>query len=148
MVHQEQPKLVSLLRRPRPARIMLLDDEASVRNSLKATLRFCFKDYTIIEFADGDSARTEFQRRDIDLLITDFTHPGLRGEAMLQFLSQIRAKFPVILSSASVGLVPGLPERILACPGLSIQLLHKPFLVDNFKAKVAACLNPGSLAAQ
>ncbi len=144
---EEHPKKtsqerISLLRGSRAARIVLLDDESAVRAAMKLMLEFYFKDYVVAECTDGDQVCRAISREPPDLLITDYSHPGLSGEEMLEHFARRRVKFPLVISSAFVAEVPDLQKRLLSLHGLTITLLNKPFQAQELRSKVLECLKP------
>ena len=82
-------------------RVLLADDNESVRTILKLTLQF--KGCTVIEVEDGAKAFEALKADStIDLLVTDIAMPGLSG---LELLAKIRAdpslqKLPIVVCSA------------------------------------------------
>jgi len=134
--------LISLARSDRNARIILLDDESTARDLIRALLPLWFRDYQLIEFATGDEALREITRRAPDLLITDYGHSGCSCEELLHRFYRCRSKFPILVSSLYVGACPELQQRLLAFPGYNIALLNKPFSPEALKSQVLKCLSP------
>lgn len=138
---QTPHEVISLLRGTRPARIILMDDEQFVRDAMKMMMEFYFKDYVTVECADGDKCWSEISRNMPDLLITDYGHTGMRLETMFPLLRRNQLRFPIIIASAYVSGMAELQKRLVSQPGLRITLLNKPFLAEDLKTRVIACLN-------
>ena len=141
ILKQALPDSISLLRGTRPARILLLDDEPSARDSIKRLLFFYFKDFITAEASSGWEGWWEISQRVPDLLITDLNHPWPRLEEMLHVHRLFRGlvRFPIIVASAVLDDAI-LRQRLLSFPTFDIVLLDKPFAAADLKAKVLECL--------
>jgi len=137
---QPTQKLISLLRKGGPARIVHLDDEPFMHDIIETILQSHFADYVVIPCTTGDECWAEIARRNPDLLITDYAHPGMRLEMMLPMLRQNSLAFPILLTSAFVSGSAELRERLLSQPTLTITLLNKPFQVEELTDCVVTCL--------
>ncbi|MEM6789516.1 MAG: response regulator [Myxococcota bacterium] len=85
----------------RPRRILVVDDERSVRRALARIL--CSRGYEVLQAQDGASAVALFEGTDIDLLISDVVMPNTDTSAMIR---SFRARHPgaaVIVCSGFVG---------------------------------------------
>jgi DNA-binding NtrC family response regulator len=134
-------ELISLLRDNRPARIVWLDDELTLREAGGMILRLYFKDYALVECSTGDEAWGELSREDPDVFITDNHHTGLSVPEMLERLAENKAKYPVIIASA----YQGLEERLLKCagPNLKVFFLTKPWTAEQLRQVLLIHLGPG-----
>lgn len=72
-------------------RILVVDDEAGVRDTAKAIL--ATQGYEIITAADGFDALVQLRRSLPDLIISDLSMPNMSG---FEFLSVVRKRFPHI----------------------------------------------------
>lgn len=70
-------------------RILIVDDEAHVREVVRRSLRR--EGYSCETANDTDAAWAHLQTQDVDLLTLDVTMPGETG---IKFLSRVRAAFP------------------------------------------------------
>ncbi len=71
------------------ARILLIDDDAAVRNVLYLTLTNC--GHTVIEARDGREGLEQFKTANADLVITDIVMPGTEGfEVMMKLRKNTR----------------------------------------------------------
>lgn len=72
-------------------RILVVDDEAAVRDTAKAIL--ATQGYEIITAVDGFDALVQLRRSLPDLIISDLSMPNMSG---FEFLSVVRKRFPHI----------------------------------------------------
>ena len=100
-------------------RILIVDDDASIRSSLEKILTE--KGYALAVAADGDSARNEFKQA--DLLILDLNLPTQDG---WDILGEVNANYPLLPVIVITGLADQLDERTI--PGAS-AFLEKPIEV-------------------
>jgi signal transduction histidine kinase/FixJ family two-component response regulator len=119
----------------RPARILLADDNADMRDYLSRLLR---ARYEVEAVGDGEAALLAARSRPPDLILSDVMMPGLDGFGLLRELrADPRARaVPVILLSARAGeesTIEGLEA------GASDYLI-KPFSAREVLARVAAHL--------
>jgi CheY-like chemotaxis protein len=84
----------------RPRRILIVDDDESVRSLLRATLPP--EDYEIEEAVDGDQALTNLEGRTPDLVLLDWQMPGRHGALVLEELKQRYPTLPVIVLTAEI----------------------------------------------
>ena len=68
------------------ARILLIDDELSIRRTLDAILRDEGHDTVLCE--SGEEGMTEYARQDFDVVLLDLWLPGIDGLAVLDQLSK------------------------------------------------------------
>jgi DNA-binding NtrC family response regulator len=79
------------------ATILLIDDEASIRRTLKEILEF--EKYQVLEAPDGFSAIDIFKKSSIDIVLLDIKMPKMDGLEVLDFLQEINPEIPVIMIS-------------------------------------------------
>lgn len=70
-----------------------------------------------------------------DLVITDFTMPGMTGDLMVEKMNALRAEIPVILCSGT-----RLPPEVTRKSGIS-KVLMKPFDMDDLLSSVREVLD-------
>jgi DNA-binding response OmpR family regulator len=110
------------LTRP-PRRILLVDDEATVRRLNAQMLRR--SGYEVDDAADGAAAWEALQTRHYDLLITDNSMPKVSGVELVLLLRGQNSALPVIMAS---GAIP--TEELERNPSLAINvILLKPYTV-------------------
>jgi CheY-like chemotaxis protein len=84
-------------------RILLVDDEAAVLMLVERVLKRL--GYQVLAFGKPREALECFKKgpQEFDLLLTDFTMPGMTGIDLAKAIHAIRADLPVILSSGYTG---------------------------------------------
>jgi PAS domain S-box-containing protein len=125
---------------PSPARILLADDNADMRDYVK---RLLSQHYEVTAVTDGVAALTAAQQLPPDLVLTDVMMPGMDGFELLRELradSQTR-EIPVILLSARAGE----ESRVEGLEAGADDYLTKPFSARELLARVDANLRLGQL---
>jgi len=119
---------------PRSITILLVDDEAALRQLLAEVLRGA--GHTVFEAGDAATALAKLRHIDrVDLLVTDVGLPG--GVNGRQLADTIRGESP----STRVLLITGYAESSVLDKGSlgpDMGLLPKPFALKDFTARVAA----------
>jgi len=119
--------------------VLLVEDQASVRNLIKRVLRS--SGYHVLEAGSGPHALAlpDSQVRSIDLLITDVVMPGMSGSELAARLAARREGLRVLFIS---GYAPNetMHEGILE-PG--VAFLQKPFSPAQIAARVGEILSAG-----
>ena len=84
------------------ARILLVDDDATVRAVMAATLRDLGAQ--VVECGDARSARDHLNTGGFDILVTDVVMPGdMNGQELALWAKQQRKHLPVLMVSGFVG---------------------------------------------
>jgi DNA-binding NtrC family response regulator len=78
--------------------LLVADDEADIRNSLKAILED--EGYACTVAKNGQEALDLILRQDVDLVLADLRMPGLDGHELLGALSRTRPDLPVVILTA------------------------------------------------
>ncbi len=123
---------------PRPARILLVDDEPSFRVVVEEILRL--HGHSVVCAACVSDALEAMRRCIPDLILTDVMMPDIDG---LTFIRTIRsspawADIPVVVLTARTSL-SDVSEALLA--GAS-TLLTKPFSASELRKTIAPFMNP------
>lgn len=108
-----------------PGSILIIDDEAAIRESLQTLLEF--DNYEVTVAATAEDGMTRWAERPYDLLLLDFALPDKNG---LEVLAEIRDRdplFPVIMITA-YGTVE---NAVKAMQGGAANFIQKPW--DNEK---------------
>src|SRR5512134_674746 len=96
-----QRQAVPAAAKPAPApvagrpRILVADDEASIRELLSKTLALA--DYDVDVAQDGRAAIDRLRSTHYDLLITDLKMPGMDGLTVIREARRYRADLPIII---------------------------------------------------
>jgi CheY-like chemotaxis protein len=111
-------------------KILLVDDEKSVRNAIKRVLRR--ENCEFIEAADGLEALQKLEQDHFDLLITDNDMPNKSGVELIREItsSQKSIKNPEIMIILLSG--RGRPDNLPS----GIEFMPKPWEEESIKAKV------------
>jgi two-component system response regulator PilR (NtrC family) len=114
----------------RPARILVVDDERSMRELLAIVLRR--EGYEVVLAENGRTAIEALEREPIDILISDIKMPDLSGVDVLRAAKRIDQDILGIMITAFASTESAIEAmRLGACDYLS-----KPFDVDLLKMKV------------
>src|SRR4029453_16039782 len=114
----------------RPARILVVDDERSMRELLAIVLRR--EGYEVLLADSGRAAIDALEQESVDILISDIKMPDLRGVDVLRAAKRIDQDILGIMITAFASTDTAVEAmRLGACDYLS-----KPFDVDLLKMKV------------
>jgi len=125
---------------PRPAtgasrpRVLVVDDEASIRDLLAKTLALA--EYDVDVAPDGRSALERMRLYPYDLLIADLKMPGMDGLAVIREAKRYKADLPVII-------ITGFSTESSAIDAVNLGVagyLTKPFRVPQVLAAAAKAL--------
>ena len=112
-------------------RILLVEDERWVRACIKRLLEL--DAHLITEAANGEEAMRLFDESQFDVVITDFSMPGIDGE---QLMVHIRARSPL----QPIVLITACAERFMRQDHSADALLGKPFGVAELRLVLAELL--------
>jgi len=118
---------------PRP-RILVVDDEASIRDLLAKTLALAEYDVDVVP--DGRSALDRMRMYPYDLLIADLKMPGMDGLTVIREAKRYKADLPVII-------ITGFSTESSAIEAVNLGVagyLTKPFRVPQVLAAAAKAL--------
>ena len=118
------------------AKILIIDDEPSVLESLEQALRTA--GHKVHSAGNGSEAITSFRKDPADLLITDIFMPDRDG---LEVIMHFRDEFPNIPIIAITG-NPKANTLVLASKLGAVAALSKPFSVDELLTAVSGALRP------
>jgi two-component system response regulator PilR (NtrC family) len=114
----------------RPPRILVVDDERSMRELLAIVLRR--EGYDVLLAENGRAAVETLEREPVDLLISDIKMPDMSGVDVLRAAKRVDQDIPGIMITAFASTDTAVEAmRLGACDYLS-----KPFDVDLLKMKV------------
>src|SRR5688572_1301079 len=120
---------------PRPAserpRILVVDDESSIRDLLSKTLALA--EYDVDTASDGRSALERLRLYPYDLLIADLRMPGIDGLSVIREAKRLKSDLPVII-------ITGYSTETAAIEAVNLGVsgyLTKPFRVPQVLAAAA-----------
>ena len=116
------------------AKILVVDDESSHRQMIKAVLSA--EGYEIREAADGNQAVKAVEEKFHDLILMDIRMPGLSGIEALQKIKDISPGIPVIIMTAYASV----NTAIDALKSGAYDYLTKPLDIEELKILVAKAL--------
>ena len=127
---------------PRPApvaaggrpRVLVVDDEATIRDLLSKTLALA--EYDVDIAPDGRTALDRLRMIPYDLLITDLKMPGVDGLTVIREARRLKADLPVII-------ITGYSNEASAIEAVNLGVsgyLTKPFRVPRVLAAAAKAL--------
>ena len=115
-------------------RVLVVDDEASIRDLLAKTLALA--EYDVDTAPDGRSALERMRLDHYDLLIADLKMPGMDGLAVIREAKRYKADLPVII-------ITGFSTESSAIEAVNLGVagyLTKPFRVPQVLAAAAKAL--------
>lgn len=119
---------------PPPARVLLVDDDAMVRETLAQNLQAVGFVVTVAQ--DGAQALSFLDSGlDMDILICDRSMPGMGGLAVIREAQTRRARLPAILLTGYAESLAELPTE-----GVSFTLLRKPASILELVDVIATLL--------
>jgi excisionase family DNA binding protein len=115
-------------------RVLVVDDEASIRDLLAKTLALA--EYDVDVSPDGRSALERMRMYPYDLLIADLKMPGMDGLTVIREAKRYKADLPVII-------ITGFSTESSAIEAVNLGVagyLTKPFRVPQVLAAAAKAL--------
>lgn len=112
----------------RRQRLLVVDDEEDIRESLKALFETCLDDVDVTVAASGAAGLEALAKERIDLIVTDYKMPGMNGLEFLARAAKQGPSIPRILVTA----FPDLEIAIRAINEANIEnFFTKPFDADQ-----------------
>jgi CheY-like chemotaxis protein len=125
---------------PEPVRVLLIDDEPLVRETLGEILRQ--QHHIVVVADDGASGLARFREGAFDLVMTDLAMPGMSGWQVAQAVKAVRPKVPVVLVT---GWGVEVEADALQTHGVD-RVMTKPFRFEDVQSVVASCRGTGGSA--
>jgi excisionase family DNA binding protein len=125
------PRGAAVTARPR---VLVVDDEASIRDLLSKTLALA--EYDVDVAADGRGALDRIRLYSYDLLIADLKMPGLDGLSVIREAKRLKSDLPIII-------ITGFSSESSAIEAVNLGVagyLTKPFRVPQVLAAAARAL--------
>jgi two-component system, OmpR family, response regulator MprA len=117
-----------------PMRILVVDDEPAVRDTLERALRL--DGYDVESAEDGLDALDRLATFGPDAIVLDRMMPRLDGIELCQRLREAGDRTPILVLTAR----DGVDDRILGLDAGADDYLVKPFSVKEMRARVRALL--------
>jgi CheY-like chemotaxis protein len=116
----------------RGKRILLVDDEPSIRGAFRMMLEI--DDHIITEANNAAEALELFTRGQFDLVATDFEMPVMKGNELAVRIKKLAPRQPILMITA-YGKELGDSENPVD------GILNKPFTMDNLRGAIAKLLS-------
>jgi excisionase family DNA binding protein len=116
------------------SRVLVVDDESSIRELLQKTLALA--EYDVDVAPDGRAALERLRLGNYDLLIADLKMPGMDGLTLIREAKRLKADLPVII-------ITGFSTESSAIEAVNLGVagyLTKPFRVPQVLAAAARAL--------
>ena len=130
----DRPPLPSMPARSARQRVLVVDDEASIRDLLSKTLALA--EYEVDTAPDGTAALDRLRSVNYDLLIADLKMPGMDGLTLIRQAKRMKADLPVII-------ITGFSTESSAIEAVNLGVagyLTKPFRVPQVLAAASKAL--------
>jgi two-component system nitrogen regulation response regulator NtrX len=121
------------------ARILVIDDEAAIRDSLRMTLEY--EGYDFIGAATGQEGLSLAERDAPDLVLLDVKMPGMDGLEVLDRLRSMNETLPVVVVSGH----GTISTAVEATKKGAIDFIEKPFASDRVLVSLRNALDQGRL---
>ncbi len=116
-----------------PRRILIVDDEPTIRETLRLLLRF--DGHLVTEAADGRQACLTYAPGDFDLVITDHTMPEMNGDELARTIKCLVPSQPMLMLTAQAGKVCSPDNPVDA-------VLEKPFTLSALRQMLKLLCEP------
>ena len=140
------PPSASPLPKSQPAggasRLLIVDDDSNLRLFLRQELEQ--EGYVCEEAANGQQAFSQLRSHSWDLVLLDWSMPGITGTELCRRLRQGDAATPVLMLTARDEVC----DRVEALDSGADDYLTKPFSLDELLARVRARLRRSELVNQ
>jgi DNA-binding NtrC family response regulator len=119
------------------ARILVVDDEPSIRRILQVTFEKLGHMADVAE--DADQAMNWVRGEDYDCVVTDVTMPGRSGYELLRDIKALKPNVPVVIITA----YGTIPQAVQAIRDGAFEYVTKPFDLEVLKKVVLNALATG-----
>jgi CheY-like chemotaxis protein len=113
-------------------RILLVDDEVSVRASFRMMLEI--DDHIVIEANNGAEALDLFTKSQFDLVSTDLEMPVMKGNELAVSIKKLARKQPILMITAHAKELGDSQNPVDA-------ILNKPFTLHDLRSAIAKLLS-------
>ena len=130
MLGRGPKQFIYMTKQKKIGRILLVDDDLVVRQSTSRMLNFM--GYEVDVATSGLEALKLFETDRFDLVISDYTMPGMNGDALAEAIKRLAPAQPVLL-------VSGFVDHLLENSGLNgVDLvIGKPFELGELKRAIS-----------
>ena len=115
---------------PASKKILVVDDEPMVCEAVKMLLEF--DGHRVVTAVNGNEALALFDHGGFDVVITDYTMPGMKGDELALALKARLPAQPVIMLTAHAEMI-----KTVAVPLKGVdQLVSKPFQFQDLREAI------------
>jgi signal transduction histidine kinase/ActR/RegA family two-component response regulator/uncharacterized protein YigA (DUF484 family) len=129
-----EEKVLKPVKEVRPARILVIDDEDSVRDILYRMLRV--KGHQVVVASDGEEGIERFKNEAFDLVFTDLGMPKISGWEVGKTIKEMNPKVPVVMIT---GWGMELNREKMSESGIDL-VVSKPFQFEQVIALVSEAI--------
>ena len=122
------------------ARVLVAEDDRSVRESLVRALRL--EGYDVTAVTDGEQALAQVETDPPDLIVLDIMMPNLDGLTVCRRLRSRRVATPVLMLTAR----HDISDRVTGLDAGADDYVVKPFALDELSARMRALLRRTSVS--
>jgi two-component system, OmpR family, response regulator len=119
---------------PGAPRLLVVDDEPSIRDLLSASLRFA--GYDVVTAADGSSALAQAEKHRPDLVVLDVMMPDMDGFEVTRRLRERGRDVPVLFLTAR----DDVEDKVTGLTVGGDDYVTKPFSLEEVVARIRAVL--------
>ncbi len=123
-------------------RILIVDDEAPMREGLEQTLGSKKTGYAVSTAESGEDALAILDKESFDVVITDLRMPGISGLDLMVKAKARSPKLPVIVVTA----YGDVPTAVDAMKKGAFDFITKPFKIEAVREAVARALIGGGIS--
>ena len=117
------------------ARILVIDDDPAIRDSLRMTLEY--QGYAVMLASGGDEGAALVEREAPDLVFLDIKMPGMDGLEVLQRLRPLTEVTPIIVLSGNADIQTAVEATRLG----AFDIVEKPLSTDRLLVLVRNALD-------
>lgn len=115
-------------------KILVVDDEQAVRESLRRSLKF--NGYDVVLAEDGEEALNKIREEQPDLTVLDVMMPKLDGFGVCRTLRSSGYNRPILMLTAR----DGVADRVAGLDAGADDYLPKPFALEELLARVRSLM--------
>jgi CheY-like chemotaxis protein len=106
-----------------PRRLLIVDDEKIVLDA--ASLMLQHLGHEVVTAINSQEALNCFSRQNFDLVFTDYSMPGMRGDELANAMKRLRPGQPIVMITAYAEVLSPLPDVDM--------VICKPFLLQHLR---------------
>lgn len=119
-----------------PKKILVVDDEPFVCDTVKLLL--AYEGHQVETATGGEEALRKFQNGQFDVVITDYSMPGMKGDELGSKIKALVPNQPVVLITAYAEMLRGAEQPVAGID----YLVSKPFLLEHLRQAIVAVSPP------